>query len=325
MKTVLVALQLVLALCWSSASAQGAAQWPDRPVRLVVGFGPGGGNDVTARLLAAELSTILGQQVVVENRTGAGGIIGTEAVAKANADGYTLMLGTSSQLVMNVALYKKLAFSITNDLEPVALLSRTPMTMLVSPTVSARSFAEFVTETKNKPGAMNYAGLGPGSVTHVAMEMFLKAAGLNMTAVHYRAQPAAFQALLVGEVHAILDATPSYAAELVAAGKARSIALTFKPEGYSLPVPSFRQAGFASAESYTWNSIMAPRGTPTAVVDKINAAVNTALRGPKMKTFFEKNGIESLAGSSPGSTGAFWKAETTRWVPLIQSLGIALD
>jgi tripartite-type tricarboxylate transporter receptor subunit TctC len=304
------------------AFAQDARAWPERPLKIIVGYAPGGGNDLAARLVAQSMSATLGQSVVVENRTGAGGIVGTDAVAKAKPDGYTLMLGTSSQLVMNVALFPKLPFDVQKDIAPVALISRTPQSLLCKIGLPVKTLADFIALAKATPAQMNYGTVGLGSITHVGAESFLRAAGLQIQAVHYRGQPAALQALMSGEVDMLFDASPNLAGELVSGGKVRALAVSLKRSNALPGVPTFEEAGLKGADSYTWNSIMAPGGTPQAIIEKLNRAVNDALQTAPLQEMFAKGGIEPLTGSTPASTGEFWRREREYWVPLVQGMGI---
>lgn len=308
-----------------TAVAQDGASWPERPVKIIVGFAPGGGNDVTARLLARGMATALGQSVIVDNRAGAGGVVGTQAVAQARPDGYTLMLGTSSQLVTNVALYSKLTFSIQNSLASVALISRTPYSLLCNASLPVRTLGEFIAFAKARSGKMNFGTAGAGSGTHVAAEKFLRASGLRIPTVHYRGQAGAYQGLLGGEVDVLMDGTPKAAAELVTGGKARALAVSLRKSTALPGVPTFREAGLEEADSYTWNSIMAPAGTPPAILHKLNTAVNQAISTPAVQDYFIKGGIDSLGGSDVSATETYWREELARWVPIVKEMKISLD
>lgn len=306
------------------AAAQSAETWPDRPVKLIVGFAPGSGNDVIARLLGEVMGPILGQQVVVENKSGAGGMIGTEAVAKSKPDGYTIMLGTSSQLVMNLALYDKLSFDIRKDIAPVALISRTPLLLAVHPKLGVKTVSELVALAKSKPRALNYGDGGPGSISHIAAEVFLKAAGIEVEPVHYRGNGPAFQALLAGEIDMLFDGARTVE-PYMKAGQVVPIAIGTRRSAVLPDVPTFEEAGLRNADCYTWNSIMVPAGTPQPIVTKLNAAVNKALAAPPVNDYLVKADVEILAGSTPESTGAFWEKEAALWVPTVRAMGVKLN
>jgi tripartite-type tricarboxylate transporter receptor subunit TctC len=298
--------------------------WPQRVVTLVVGFPPGSINDVMARALSQALSPILGQPVVVENKGGAGGTIGTRAVARAEPDGYTLMLGTSSQLVMNVAAYAKLDFSIEHDLIPVALLSRSPLLLVVNTSVPVKNLAELIALAKEKPGTLNYGTNGIGGIVHVSTERFLGDAKIKMQPVHYRGSGPALQGVVSGEVQVLIDG-PLTAGSFVTSGDLKALAVA--PDRVSaLPdVPTYKEQGLMNSDGYTWNSIMVPKGTPQPIIDKLNAAINKALDGDQMQSLIAKAGSTSLKGSTPASTDAFWRNELKIWVPVVQSLDIKLD
>ena len=302
---------------FGAAKVNAQNTWPRKPVKLVIGFAPGSVNDAIARLLCQSLTQILGESFVVDNKTGAGGVVGTEAVVRAPADGYTFMLGTSSQLVINVALYKKLNFNITESLVPVALLT-------IHPQVPARNLQEFVAYAKAQPGKLNYATSGLGGIAHVATERFIRAAGLSIQAVHYRGAGPALQALMAGECQMLLD-TPITSIPLAKSGKMKIIAVS-TPRMQAMPeVATFEEQGLQNVDAYTWNSVMAPKETPDFIISLLNNAINKALAIPSVVDQLEKADSQSLRGSTPASTGEFWRKELELWLPTIDKMNISLD
>ena len=309
---------------FGAAKVNAQNTWPRKPVKLVIGFAPGSVNDAIARLLCQSLTQILGESFVVDNKTGAGGVVGTEAVVRAPADGYTFMLGTSSQLVINVALYKKLNFNITESLVPVALVSKTRLLLTIHPQVPARNLQEFVAYAKAQPGKLNYATSGLGGIAHVATERFIRAAGLSIQAVHYRGAGPALQALMAGECQMLLD-TPITSIPLAKSGKMKIIAVS-TPRMQAMPeVATFEEQGLQNVDAYTWNSVMAPKETPDFIISLLNNAINKALAIPSVVDQLEKADSQSLRGSTPASTGEFWRKELELWLPTIDKMNISLD
>lgn len=295
--------------------------YPARPIKLVVAFGPGSVNDAMARELAKTLYNELGQPVIVENKPGAGGVVGTDYVAKSAPDGYTLGFGTSSQLVMNVGLQKSLPFDVERDLTPIGLVSRTPLALAV-PASGANSLAELVKQAKSKSQPMTYSSSGVGSINHIAGAAFARAAGVELMHVPYKGAATAAADLAAGRVDMMLVTLPSMAG-LVDQGKIKVLANGIKQRGASTPnVPTFAEAGLPSFEGYTWNNLFAPAGTSAAVIAKLNAALNKALRDPQVVQFAQRQTAEILAPSTPAEALAFEKKERATWVPFIRSLGI---
>jgi tripartite-type tricarboxylate transporter receptor subunit TctC len=267
---------------------------------------------------------MLGQPVIVENRGGAGGVVGTRAVARAEPDGYTLMLGTSSQLVMNVPVYTKLDFSIENDLESVALLSRTRLLLVVNKDVPANNLAELIELAKSKPGVLNYGTNGLGGIVHIATERFLNDAKIKMQPVHYRGSGPAIQAAVAGEVQVLADGALT-AGPFIASGQLKGIAISDRRTPSLPDLKTFQEQGLSNSDGYTWNSIMVPKGTPKPIIAKLNAAINKALESGPVADLIEKADSTNLKGSTPESTEAFWKNELKTWIPVIQTLNIKLD
>jgi tripartite-type tricarboxylate transporter receptor subunit TctC len=298
------------------ASAQ---EYPSRPVRIVAGFAAGGGVDVTARLIGQWLSERLGQSFVIENRTGAGGNVGTESVLNAAADGYTLLLATVPNAV-NASLYEKLNFNFIRDAAPVAGIIRVPMVMLLNPSVPATTVAEFVTYAKANPEKVNMASAGNGSAPHMAGELFKMMAGVNLVHVPYRGQGPALSDLLGGQVQLLFAATPGIT-DYIATGKVRALAVTTAARAEVLPqLPTI--ADFVPGyEASQWYGIAAPRNTPAEIVGKLNREINAAITDPAMKARFAAIGGEPLPGSS-AEFGRLIAEETEKWSKVVRAAGI---
>ncbi len=297
--------------------------WPVRPLRIVVAFATGSGNDVIARLLAPRLSEQLGQPVTVENRTGAGGMIGTDAVAKAAPDGYTLGLGTSSQLVMNPALYRTMPFDIDRDLTTVGLISSTPL-VLVSKKGAWPDMAALIAAAKTSPGRITYGSGGNGAISHIVGETFKKEAGVDLLHVPYKGNGAAMIDLAAGVVDLVFDGFAT-AGQQHKSGAMRILATNGRRHPDYPDVPTFAEAGVPGYEAYTWNCLIAPRATPRAIIERINRELNRALDSADMRKRIEGFGAQNLVGSTPESADAFGAAQRARWVPLVRAMNIKFD
>ncbi|WP_338615628.1 tripartite tricarboxylate transporter substrate-binding protein [Pigmentiphaga sp. CHJ604] len=321
MRTFLLAVLGTAMLSTSPALQAQEPAYPSRPIRLIVAFGPGSVNDAMARELAKTLYGELGQPVIVENKPGAGGVVGTDYVAKAAPDGYTLGFGTSSQLVMNVGLQKSLPFDVERDLAPIGLVSRTPLALAV-PAGGPGSLADLVKAAKGRSQSMTYSSSGVGSINHIAGAAFARAAGIDLMHVPYKGAAVAAADLAAGRVDMMLVTLPSMAG-LVEQGKVKVLANGVDRRGASTPdVPTFAQAGLPAFKGYTWNNVFAPAGTPAAIVARLNAALNRVLADPQVVQFAQRQTAEIMAPSTPAQALAFEKNERATWVPFIRSLGI---
>jgi tripartite-type tricarboxylate transporter receptor subunit TctC len=298
------------------ASAQ---QYPARPVRIVAGFAAGGGVDVTARLIGQWLGERLGQSFVIENRTGAGGNVGTEAVVNAAADGYTLLLTTVPNAV-NASLYEKLNFNFIRDTAPVAGIIRVPMVMLLNPAVPATTVAEFITYAKANPEKVNMASAGNGSAPHMAGELFKMMAGVNLVHVPYRGQGPALGDLLGGQVQVLFAATPG-TTDYIATGKLRALAVTSAARAEVLPQLPVIADAVPGYEASQWYGISAPKNTPADIVGKLNREINAGIADPAMKARFAAIGGEPLPGSSV-EFGRLIAEETEKWAKVVRAAGI---
>jgi tripartite-type tricarboxylate transporter receptor subunit TctC len=296
-----------------------AGDYPTRPVRIVAGFAAGGGVDITARLIGQWLNERLGQSFVTENRPGAGGNIGTEAVVNAAPDGYTLLLATVPNAV-NASLYEKLNFNFIRDIAPVAGIIQVPMVILLHPSVPAKTVAEFIRYAKANPDKLNMASAGNGSAPHMAGELFKMMAGVNLVHVPYRGQGPALSDLLGGQVQ-VLFATVPGTTDYIATGKLRALAVTTASRADVLPeLPTV--ADFVPGyEASQWYGIGAPRNTSAEIVDKLNKEINAAIADPGMKARLAAIGGEPLPGS-PAAFGKLIFEETGKWAKVVRAAGI---
>jgi len=296
-----------------------ALDYPTRPTRIVAGFAAGGGVDITARLIGQWLADHLGQPFVVENRTGAGGNIGTEMVVNAPPDGYTLLLATVPNAV-NASLYEKLSFNFVRDIAPVAGVIRVPMVVLVHPSVPAQTLAEFITYAKANPGKVNMASAGSGSAPHMAGELFKMMAGVDMVHVPYRGQGPALSDLLGGQVQILFAAAPG-TAEYVKTGKLRALAVTTAARMPDLPeVPTVADT-VAGYEASQWYGFAAPKNTPAEIVDKLNREINVAIADPGLKAKLAAIGGEPMPGSA-ADFGRLIADETEKWGKVVRTGGL---
>jgi tripartite-type tricarboxylate transporter receptor subunit TctC len=296
-----------------------ALDYPTRPVRIIAGFAAGGGVDVTARLIGQWLTDRLGQSFVIENRPGAGGNIGTEAVVNAAPDGYTLLLATVPNAV-NASLYEKLNFNFIRDIVPVAGVIRVPMVILLNPSVPAATVAEFISYAKANPDKVNMASAGNGSAPHMAGELFKMMAGVNLVHVPYRGQGPALTDLLGGQVQVLFAATPG-TTEYITTGKLRALAVTSASRAEMLPELRTVAEFVPGYEASQWYGIGVPRNTPVEIVDKLNKEINAAIADPAMKARFAAIGGEPLPGS-PAEFGKLISEETEKWGRVVRAAGI---
>ena len=299
-----------------------AQDYPTRPVRLIVGFAPGGTTDITARLIGQWLSERLGQQFVIENRTGAATNIATEAVVRAPADGYTLLLVTASNAI-NATLYDKLSFNFIRDIAPVAGIIRYPLVMQVNPTFPATTVPEFISYVKSNPGKISYGSGGIGTSIHVASELFKMMAGVDMIHVPYRGGAPAMTDLMAGQVQVVFNPVPE-SMEFIRAGKLRPLAVTTATRSEVLPdVPTVGDF-VPGYEASALQGIGAPKETPAEIVDKLNREINAGLVDPKLKARFADLGAAVFPGSS-SDFAKFIATETEKWAKVIKFSGAKAD
>jgi tripartite-type tricarboxylate transporter receptor subunit TctC len=299
-----------------------AQTYPSRPVRVIVGFAAGSAIDISARLIAQWLSEHLGQTFVVENRPGASANLATEGVVRAAPDGYTLLaIGTFS--AVNATLYRNLSFDFIRDIAPVAGIAQTAGVMVVSPALSVASVAEFIAYAKARPGKINLASTGPGSSPGLYGELFKSLAGLDLTTVNYRGSAPALSDLMAGQVHVMFDVVSS-AMGLIKAGKLRPLGVTTTTRFAMLPdVPTIADS-LPGYEASGWQGLGAPKNTPAAIVDALNASVNAALADPRFTARLADLGIAPFPGS-PAEIGKFIIDYTEKWAKVIHAAGIKLE
>jgi len=298
--------------------------YPNRTVRIIVPFAPGGSTDVVARILADKLGTELKQSFVVENRSGAGGNIGADAVAKASPDGYTLLMGTTGVLAINKYLYKEMSFDPERDLVPVSYTSLITNILVVNPQVPAKTVSELVALARAKPGSLTFASSGAGSSTHLSAELFKSMAGVDILHVPYKGSSQAITDLMGGQVTMLFDNAPS-SIPFVEQGKLRALAVTSTKRLPNLPdVPTLDEAGVKGYESLSWSGIMAPAGTPKRVIDKLSAAIEKILRDPDVKQRFASLGVDPVGGP-PEAFSRHIRAESEKWARVVKTANITLN
>jgi tripartite-type tricarboxylate transporter receptor subunit TctC len=297
------------------------AAWPDRPIRYVVPVAPGGPTDIAARIVAAPLTTQLGQPITVENRAGGAGNIGSAFVAQSAPDGYTWLMGSFSSAA-NPAMFSDMPFDQQRDLLPVTQITLVPVLLVVGANYPARSVAELVALAKR--GGQTYASGGIGTSGHLAGELFNRAAGIEAPAAHYRGAAPAFQDVMAGRVGWIFD-NPQTALPNIAAGRGRALAVTTRERIPELPdVPTMREAGFPAVEMQSWHGIFVRNGTPPEIVERIARETAIAVRGAEVADRFKALGVQGI-GSSPAEFGAFFNAEMDRWGRIIREAGIQAE
>jgi tripartite-type tricarboxylate transporter receptor subunit TctC len=315
--------QSIAALLAATATPTLWAQqaWPSRPIKIVVGFAAGSVNDIMARELARYLPEALGQPVVVENKPGGGGSLGTDAVAKAAPDGYTIGLGTSSQLVMNVGLFKNLPFDVERDLRSVGLISRAGMVLAASSRMPG-SLPELIALAKAQPGKVSYGSAGPGSISHIVGEAFAKAAGVSLLHVPYKGAAPALADLSGGHVDLVFDGFLT-SNPLAQQGKAQILAVSAPRRSPLSPnVPTFAEAGLTDYQAYSWNNLYAPAATPQPVIERLNQALAHALAQPGVQQRLAQGALDALGPTTPAEADRFGHNERARWVPFVRSLQI---
>ncbi len=310
----------LMAIAPLSASAQ---KYPDKPIRFIVPFPPGGGNDILARVLAPKMSEALGQPVVIDNRPGAGGNIGTDLAAKAAPDGYTIVIA-SNQVTMNPALYAKLPFDIEKDFAPVALAASVPMVLAVNPTVQASTVRELIALAKAEPGKLNYSTPGNGTPQHIAFEVLNHSAGIRITHVPYKGTGPAIADVIGGQVQATFGTLASLE-QHVKAGKLRALAVATPKRSATMPtVPTVAESGVPGYDVSLWYSILAPAGTPAPIVARLSAEIAKALAGPDVRDRLVAQGFE-ISYLNPEQMNDLMKRDIDRWSKALKDVGIKLD
>jgi tripartite-type tricarboxylate transporter receptor subunit TctC len=301
---------MVAATC--SAGAARADDYPSRPIRIIVPYAPGGGADTVARIVARRVTDTIGQPLVIENRTGAGSILGTDAVAKAEPDGYTLLLGQSGPISINPAVYKDLRYDPVKDFAPVTMTTAYPYILVVNAKLPARSLPEFVALAKSQPGAMNYGTTGIGAANHLVAELFNGKAGLKMTHIPYRGTALAVGDLVAGQVTMVFG-DPISVLPHMQSGSLRALAVTSLQRSAVAPeVPTVAENGFPGFEALAWHGILAPAKTPPAIVKKLNAEIVNALKHPETQALLVKQAMQTV-GNTPEDFAAFIRNDIAVW------------
>jgi tripartite-type tricarboxylate transporter receptor subunit TctC len=317
-RSLLVGLPATLA--WPLAQAQ---EFPARPIRIIVPFSPGGAVDGPTRVVAQELGKRLKQQVIIDNRPGAGATIGSEAVSRAAPDGYTLLLASQTNAI-SASLYPKLNYQPIDDFAPISLLGREPGVLVVHPSLPVRNVAELIALAKEKPGQLNYASSGNGSGQHLFMAMFASMSGIQLTHVPYRGSGQATTDLLAGTVPISIPGMAGMMGH-IKGGKLRALATTGQRRAPQLPdVPTLAESGVSGYSAYVWMGLLAPRGTPAAITSLLQRESAAALNAPEVRQYFAEAGMEAV-GSTATEFDAFFREERDRWALIVKQTGAKVD
>lgn len=305
----------------NTLSANAQADYPNKPINFIVPYGAGGGADSRSRQIGLELAKILKVPVIIENKPGAGGNIGTDFIAKANPDGYTIGMGNFAPLAVNKTLFGNLKFDPETDLVPIILIEKGPLVLVVHPNSSYKSVADIVRDAKAKPGVLTFASGGIGGSHQLSTELFKQSAGIDMIHVPYKSGAAALTDLMGMNVNLMFDQMYS-AMPGITGEKLRPLAITSKKRSPLLKdVPTFAEVGFPQVAVDNWQGIVAPKGTPKAVIDKLNLAINQALKEPKLMEFMLSQGNE-IGGGTPEEFGKLIKSEAAKWSVVVKTANI---
>ncbi|WP_188969589.1 Bug family tripartite tricarboxylate transporter substrate binding protein [Neoroseomonas lacus] len=314
---------LALLVATLPARAQQAA-YPDRPIRMVIPFAPGGAADVVGRLTAQAMSEDLGQPVVVENRGGSGGIIGSQAALQAPADGYTIVLHTLSSGVMNAGLYRSMPFDLHRAFAPVGLVGTVPNIIVVNPGVPAQTLQELIALVRANPGRITYASSGPGTIVHLSGHMLANAIGAEMVHVPYRGSGPALADLMAGTVQVMVDTLPPYVA-LVQSGQVRALAMASRTRNAALPdVPTAAEAGLPGYETYNWHGVFVATGTPAPIIARLERALRNAIAAPATRQRLIALGVDPR-GTGAEELATFWDEQFRIWIPIIRASGATAE
>ena len=313
-----------LAATWALSTTATAADYPTHPVTIVVAFTPGGPSDVLSRIVGKRLQEIMHQPFIIENRPGAGGNIAAEQVARADADGYTLLMGNNSILATNAALYKKLNYDPEKDFIPISLIGTQANILVVNPSVPAHSMAELIALAKASPGKLNFASSGHGAAAHLAGELFKTEAGINIVHVAYKGAAPALQDVVAGHVQ-MMFATAASVIGLIKNGRVRALAVTTPKRTALLPdLPTVDELGLKGFDATTWHGLVAPAGTPKPIIDALNFAVVEALKDPATQKSLQDLGVD-IVGDSAKEFEAYIKSEIPKWTAVVKNSGAHVD
>jgi tripartite-type tricarboxylate transporter receptor subunit TctC len=315
----------ISALLLGPLGAVAQSDYPNKPVKLIVGFAPGGSTDIVARIVAQKLGERLGQTVVVENRAGAGGTIGADVTAKSQPDGYTLTLGTTSTHAIAAGAYSKLPYDPVKDFTHISLVAITPYLLVTSAKTPVTRLSDFVTLAKSQGGKMNYGSAGNGTATHLSMEMLKDAAKFDMQHIPYKSNADSDRAILAGDVDAVFGSMPALL-QNAKAGKVKPIAVGTATRSPALPdVPTVAESGYPGFEAALWLGIMGPAGMPRPVVDKLHREIVAIVATPEFKTAMDANGAEPLSSKSPQEFTEMLRGQVDKYVKITKAIGIKLD
>ena len=318
------ATRIAVTLCAAAllhAGGAAAQSWPSKPIRLMVPFPPGGSTDIVSRIVAQKLSERLGQAIVIENRGGGGGTIGTAAVARQVPDGYNLTVASTSTHVVAPGVYAKLEYDPVKDFAPIGLMAVSPYLLVVNPALPAKSLKELVELSKSKPGKLNYASAGIGSTTHLAMEMLKSVSSTYMLHIPYSGNGPAGTAVVSGQVEILFGSLPALLSQ-AKSGRVRPLAVGTPKRSPSLPdVPTVAESGYAGFDASLWLALMAPAGTPPAIIDRVNKEIGALIATPEMKAALDKAGAEPLTGT-PADLAAMIRDGVPKYAKIIKTAGI---
>ena len=304
-----------------SATVFAQNNYPSKPINFIVPYGAGGGSDSRSRQIAQKMSVILKQPIIVDNKPGAGGNIGTEFISRATPDGYTIGMGNFAPMAVNKTLFGNLRYDPETDLTPIVLIEKGPLVLVVNPNSSYKTVQEIVAAAKAKPGTLTFSSGGIGGSHQLSAELFKQSAGIDMIHVPYKSGSAGLTDLMAGNVTMMFDQMYS-AMPSIKADKLRPIAITSKKRSPLLPnVPTFAEAGYPKVEVLNWQGLIAPKGTPKAIIDKLNAAANEALKDPQLRELMLSQGNE-IGGGSPAEFASLIKAEATKWNAVVKTANI---
>ena len=311
-------------LLGTSLVSYAQSEYPNKPIRLIIGFPAGGSTDIVGRIVAQKLGERLGQTIVVENRGGAGGTIGTDAAAKAAPDGYTLTLGTTSTMAVAPGAYSRLGYDPIKSFAPISLVAVTPYLLVVNPQVPAKSLAELVALVKSQPSKMNYASAGNGSTTQLATEMLNDVTGMKMTHIPYKGNAAADLAILSNQVEVLFGSMPALV-QHAKSNKLRALAVGSATRSSALPeIPTVAELGYPGFEAALWLGVLAPAGTPKPIIDKLNKELVAIAATPDFKAAMDRNGADATS-NTPEQFASLIKNEVGKYGSITKRLGIKLD
>ena len=318
--------RLTALICGVVIAATAHAQnWPTKPIKLLVGFAPGGGTDIVARSLAPKMSELLGQPVIVENKPGASGTIAADAVAKAASDGYTLLMGHSNSNAIAPFVLQNVPYDAATDFTPITYIGYVPNVLVINPGIPANTVAELVVLAKAKPGIYTYASSGIGSTQHLAGALFAKLTGTQLSHIPYKGSGQAISDLLSGQVNMNFDTMPPVLQQ-IKAGKLRALAISTPQRLPQLPdVPTFAEVGIRGFDVTNWYAVMGPKNLPKDIVAKINAAVQKAMADPAIRPNLEAQGVQFGGPGTPEEFSAFLKAELIKYQALVKELNVKAD